>query len=156
MGCRVAGVYAGIAVGSGHAQPQFVGIVDGGGVGKSCGNAAVLCRRSAIYNRGGQAGLADTAARRSGVICGLLLSAQRDPGLRKRALGNGAARERSISLGGDGVVEVAAIAAWARSALARGRVLVDGHPRIGSSAVAATSLFLVASGLRPFAGRGAG
>src|SRR5208282_6117176 len=155
MGCGVDLFHAGIAVRSSDAEPQFAGIVDSGGDGKAGGDAPLLRRRGAVYDRRGEAQLADLAARGSGVIRGLLLSARRDAGLCKRAMGNGAAGERGLPVGGDGALEVAALKAWARCAIARGRVFIDRHSWIGSSAVAAASVFFVASSVRPLVGRGA-
>ena len=140
-------LHPGIALRGSDAEPQFAAIVDVGGDGKSGGDAAVFRRRGAIYDRGREARLADFAARGRGVIRGLLLPAQRDAGLCKRGMGNGAAGERRMPVGRDGAVEVAVVEARARRAIAGGRVFTDRHPRIGPSAVAAASLLFVASGV---------
>src|SRR5271163_4795117 len=132
---------------SGDAKPQFAGVVDGSGARKSGGDAAVLRRRVAIYDRAGEAKLADLAARGSGVVWSLLLSTWRDTGLCKRALGNRAVGKRGVPVGGDGAVEVPAIEARTRSAIARGRIFIDEHTWIGSSSVAATPVFFVEGGI---------
>src|SRR5580658_686674 len=141
-------LHAGFAVRSSDAEPHFAGVLDGSSDRTSDGNAVARGRGGAIYRRRRKAQLANAAARRSGAIRHLLLSERRaGVGLRKRSVGDGAASERGVSLGGDGAVEVAATEARARRAIARGSFLVDRLARIGPSAMAGAPVLFAASGI---------